>query len=196
MIILGKNPGVVTNKSNTIVNNEKEFMVAKTFKLANIRIDDEHFDKEDGGSDTHTASENESEIKTGWVAKKYRSTIPEIGCTTTEFNKTKTLPGHDYMIPSWINHLSYGGLIIPSDYFKKIIFRAEQLFNKFTKYQVPKGSNLMWSPVEEKFKKVILTYIKQRIIILMKYFNYNNQLLKQKRKTKIKFQQLNKLRKL
>jgi len=63
MIILGKNPGVVTNKSNTIVNNEKEFMVAKTFKLANIRIDDEHFDKEDGGSDTHTASENESEIK-------------------------------------------------------------------------------------------------------------------------------------
>jgi len=78
-------------------------------KLANIRIDDEHDEKEDGRSDTDMASENKSEIiienrnknemeldsieyLAGWVAKNYRSTMPEIGCTTTEFNKTIT--GH------------------------------------------------------------------------------------------------------
>jgi len=100
--------------------------------------------------------------------------------------------------------LSYGGLIIPSNFFKEIIFRTEWLFNKFTKYQVPKGSNVVTKlsntiysrmSVEKKFKKVIRTYIKQRIIIRTKYFNYNNQSLKQKRKSKIQFQKLNKLEK-
>jgi len=78
------------------------------------------------------------------------------------------------MMPSWINHLSYGGLIIPSNFFKEIIFQTERLFNKFTKYQVLKGSNVVAKlsnkiysrmSVEEEFKKVIRTYIKQRIII-------------------------------
>jgi len=40
------------------------------------------------------------EYLAGWVAKKYRSIMPEIGCTTTEFNKTNNLSGHDYMVPS------------------------------------------------------------------------------------------------
>jgi len=36
MIILGKNPGVVSTSSNTTDNNQEEFMVAKTFKQINI----------------------------------------------------------------------------------------------------------------------------------------------------------------
>lgn len=47
-------------------------------------------------------------------------------------------------MPSRINHLSYyGELIIPSDDLKKIIFWVKRLFNKFTYYQVPKGSNVI-----------------------------------------------------
>lgn len=67
---------------------------------------------------------------------------------------------------------------------------TERLFNKFTKHLIPKGTNVVTKllnkiysriSIEEKFKRVIRTYIKQRIIIHMKYFNYNNQLLKQKK---------------
>ena len=133
-------------------------MVGNSLKLANINIkDDQHVDIEDYGSDTDTASENSEmpckhnkenemtldavEYLAGWLAKKYRSKIPEIGCTTTEFNKSTCC--HDYAIPSWINHLSYGGLIIPSNDLKKIIFRVETLFNKFTKNQIPKGSGVV-----------------------------------------------------
>lgn len=82
---------------------------------------------------------------------------------------------------------------------------TERLFNKFAKHLIPKGTNVVTKllnkiysriSIEEKFKRVIRTYIKQRIIIRMKYFNYNNQLIKQKRKYKIQFQKLNKLRKI
>ncbi|CAI6355295.1 unnamed protein product [Macrosiphum euphorbiae] len=206
MIFLGKYPGIVSNKSNTNDNNHEEFIVAQSLKLANISLDDEDEvdDEHSEGSDTDTTSEDEFQIRNedknknemeveaieylaGWVALKYKSTIPEIGY------KSKNLTCQKYIMPSWINHLSYGKLIIPSDELKKIIFRVERLFNKFTKYQVPKGSNVVAKltnkifsrmSVEKKFKPVIETYIKQRIIIRMKYSNYHIQLLKQKKKSK------------
>lgn len=42
-----------------------------------------------------------------------------------------------------MNHLSYGGLIIPSDEFKNNIFRIERLFNKITMYTIPKGQGVV-----------------------------------------------------
>jgi hypothetical protein len=38
MIILGKNPGVVSTSSNTSDNNQEEFIVAKTIKYINLII--------------------------------------------------------------------------------------------------------------------------------------------------------------
>lgn len=59
MIILGKNPGIVSTNSNTVNNNQEDYMVVKSLKLANINIKyDEHVDKGDYGSDTDTASED------------------------------------------------------------------------------------------------------------------------------------------
>ena len=87
---------------------------------------------------------------------------------------------HKYEIPSWINHVSYGGLIEPSSEFKKIIFRIERLFNKFTKNTINKGPNIVKQltnkilcrmEIEDKWKPSIQTYIKQRILIRMKYYN-------------------------
>lgn len=46
MIILGKNPGIVSTNSNTVYNNQEDYMVAKSLKLANINIKyDENVDK-------------------------------------------------------------------------------------------------------------------------------------------------------
>lgn len=75
----------------------------------------------------------------GWLAKKCTSKRHEFCSTMTEFNKSTC---HDYTIPSWINHVSYGG-IIPSKDLTKIIFRVETSFDKFTIIQIPKGSGVV-----------------------------------------------------
>lgn len=137
----------------------------------------------------------------GWVAKKYRKKYPELGSTTT------TVLGntcHDYTLPTWVQHLSYGGLIVPSNDFKSLILRCEKLFIKFTKGQIPKGryivkrlTNKIYNRVitDEKNKILIQTYIKQRIIIRMKYFNENLISMQKLKKSKMRLQRLNKLRK-
>jgi len=50
--------------------------------------------------------------------------------------------------------------------------------------------------VDEKYKVVIQTYIKQRILIRMKYFNSNMISLNKVRKSRARLQRLNKLRKI
>lgn len=113
--------------------------------------------------------------------------------------------GHDYEIPSWINHVSYGGLIEPSSEFKKIIFRIERLFNKFIKNTINKGPNIVKQltnnilcrmEIEDKWKPPIKTYIKQRILIRLKYYNQNALLLKKKNMTKNQLKELSKLKKV
>lgn len=224
MILLGKNPGI-SSYSNTQDKNNEEYVLSTVFKKAEIILNYENDDKETRTSDTDTTSESESldtsfikeennsnemskdaiEYLTGWVAKKYRFKYPEIGSTTTELMKSKMSSCHDYSLPSWINHLSYGGLIVPSNKFKKIVLKTEWLFKKFTKNQIPKTNNVVKQLtknflkrmiVNEKYKVVIQTYIKQRILIRMKYFNSNMISLNKVRKSRARLQRLNKLRKI
>jgi len=65
--------------------------------------------------------EDAVEYLAGWIPKKYREKLSELGCTTTE-SKIKSIDEHYYLLPSWINYLSYSGLIVPSNNFKKHIF--------------------------------------------------------------------------
>lgn len=132
------------------------------------------------------------EYLAGWVAKIFRLKFPELGSTTTEQHLNKSSHGHDYVILPWINHLSYGSLTVPSDEFKNNIFRIERLFNKITKHKIPEGQvvknltkkifNRMEMP--EKYYPVVQKYVKQRILIRMKYLKYHSVLLNKKRKAK------------
>jgi len=112
---------------------------------------------------------------------------------------------HDYTLSTWVQHLSYGGLIVPSIDLKKLILRCEKLFIKLTKGQIPKGryivkqltNKIYYNRVitEQKNKIIIQTYIKQRIIIRMKYLNQSLIYMQKIKKSKTKLQRLNKLRK-
>lgn len=219
MIILGENAGIVSNNLNTIDNNQEEYIVAKSLKLANINLSDDHTDINNDESDTDTASENELqetnknnnnkseksidviEYLAGWVAKKFIITIPEVGCSTG-CNEIKSAYDHKYIMPPWINHLSKARIISPSENFKKIIFRADRLFDKFTKRQLPKKPNVVNKltnkifsrlAIDKKFKSAIKAFTKQRIIIRMKYNNYHKNYLKKQHNIKIKFDKLRKL---
>jgi len=142
------------------------------------------------------------EYLAGWVAKKYKLQFPELGSTTTLYNAAQNENGHDYTMPSWINHLSYGGLILPSHNFKTHIFRIERLFKKITKQQIPKGPKVVKNlskkiikrmEMEEKYNPVVETYVKQRVLIRMKYSNQHKKVLNNKRKSKLQLHKLQKL---
>ncbi|KAF0691743.1 Uncharacterized protein FWK35_00034795, partial [Aphis craccivora] len=94
----------------------------------------------------------------------------KLGSTTTTINSIQKTHGHDYSVPSWINRLSYGGLIIPINDFKIKIFRVEKLYRKITKQQIPKGPGVVKKltknflsrmEIAKKYNLVVQTYIKQ-----------------------------------
>ncbi|KAF0724973.1 THAP-type domain-containing protein [Aphis craccivora] len=183
MIILDKNSGVVSTSSNTNDMNQEEFMVANTFKQINFNITDNE-KNEDTNTDTDTINDNQSknvnemtqdatEYLAGWIAKKFRIKFPEFGCTTTQFN-TSRVNDHNYQLHTWIEHLSYGGLIVRSNDFEIKIFRIEKLFKKITKCQIPRIPSVVKQlthkmfdrmDIDKKYYPVIQAYVKQRIFI-------------------------------
>lgn len=50
--------------------------------------------------------------------------------------------------------------------------------------------------MEEKYNPVVQTYVKQRILIRMKYLNQHTNILNKKRKAKLQLQRLQKLKRL
>lgn len=103
----------------------------------------ENESSKDGDENQHNLELDATEYLAGWVAKKYKLQFPELGSTTTTVNSIQITHGHDYSIPSWINRLSYGGLIITSNDFKIKMFRIEKLYRKITKQQIPKGPGVV-----------------------------------------------------
>lgn len=92
MIILGKNPGIVSNSSKTTDQNQEEFLIATAFKQVGFNVKGEfeileHQENMSNDSETDTASENEAQVKesrnniemtndaveylASWVAKKH-----------------------------------------------------------------------------------------------------------------------------
>ncbi|KAL1492425.1 hypothetical protein ABEB36_010677 [Hypothenemus hampei] len=54
--------------------------------------------------------ENEiSDTATGWIARKFKDTYPDLGEYTYKMRND-----HNYNTPSWVQHLSFGGLNEPS----------------------------------------------------------------------------------
>ena len=74
-----------------------------------------------------------------------------------------------------------------------------------TKQLIPKGSGVVKkltdrifkrTEIEQKYKPVIQSYVKQRLLIRMKYFNQLAVSLAKKRRAKAQLSRINKLRKL
>ncbi|KAL4122912.1 hypothetical protein QTP88_015163 [Uroleucon formosanum] len=150
MIVLGKNPGITCN-SNTCDKNNEEFLVSKKLKDTDITINEDEKcvsdtnDSSDDGTLITSNTEEEQcqkemtkdtvEYLIGCVAKKYRKKYPELGSTTTVLGNTC----HDYTLPTWVQHLSYGGLIVPSNDFKNLILRylcIESMYAKVETCQI------------------------------------------------------------
>lgn len=202
MILLGKNPGIVQDHTNTqILPNmkEDEYILANTVKRAKIPVYISPINEEDANnsSDTSispsTSSTDSSKIASekdgllyiaGFIAKKYKNQFPELGSQTslcTEENNESH---------GWIHNLSHGGLTNPSEEWAKIIKKMDKYFISLHKDKFQGGKNIIKQTSKYISKKIpqipiniITTFVKQRIFIRIRYLNMQKKVALGKRKS-------------
>lgn len=109
----------------------------------------------------------------GYIAKKYQKDCPQLG-VPVKINE------HDYNLPTWVEHLSYGGLIKPTDDWLNIVIKLNRSFEKYHgESGIKRGKNVVYNLlkiVKLKYNvslKVIKTFLKLRTKIKINYFNIN-----------------------
>ncbi|KAJ8938914.1 hypothetical protein NQ314_011290 [Rhamnusium bicolor] len=199
MILLGKNPGMVHTHSNVVtpIGTEKEeYLLAsamKQAKIGNITIEKPENMLEDVADSSPSSSSTSSGMSSvsrmasekdgllyiaGYLAKKHLKDHPYIGQYTYESKEVINL--HSYSIPSWIESLSFGGLIQPSDKWAQQVEKMEKYFNKFHKENFRQGKHIVKRTINYITKKVsemqishelIKSFCRQRVFIRIKFLN-------------------------
>lgn len=137
---------------------------------------------------TNMAEEDGFQYVAGWIAKKFKNEFPELGSIT------KANEEHKYTLPSWLDHLSFGGLTTPSDEWMQVVKLIETEFNTYNEKQQlndrPNISKILTDKIMKKQtafpEKIIKAYILQRIFIRIKHLNLKikevqfNKLIKRK----------------
>lgn len=199
MILLGKNPGLVTAHSNVGSSpgiEHEEYLLAsalKQAKLGNIKITEEdcndQHDRIDSESMTSSSSshskdtlQGESEKDglayiAGYLAKKHRDSHPDLGKYTYTLNES--INQHNYShFPSWIQNLSFGGLIQPSDEWLDHVTKMDKYFQKFHKDTfyfkkniIKKTAEYILSKVKDVPKELVKSFCRQRVFVRIKFLN-------------------------
>lgn len=135
-----------------------------------------------------------------WILFKHKKTTGFQGLG----NYTKNLDHSQFNTTpnSWIRHLSYGGLIEPTDEFFAEVQKMEGLFCQKMGSGILKGPRINSRIAEAIMAELpssnpifVKTFVRQRIFIRMKYFSEKSQELTHKRKLERKFNTNVKLKK-
>ena len=198
VIILGKNPGLTQRNTNVQGSNaleEEDVLFGSAMKHASIdvfdeireeeKVDDPDPQPEEQNEETVSGSQElqetiQTEIEDdglsylgGWLAFKFATKYPHLGSLAQKHE-------HDYVVPPWIHHLSYGGLRSPSATFMSSLRKMERLFLRFAGGHniVPKGRNIVKRIADKILNRlqagevedeVIKRFVKLRVIIRMRY---------------------------
>lgn len=196
MIILGKNAGAVQSNLNTIDKSEEDFVVARVFRETEVtnEIDNHEGQKADGeniellsnSSDISATGEgcstpsNISEgceedglrYLAGYIAKKFIHKFPELG------NYAKTIVNNPSAPSSWLQKISFGNLVHPSDLFFCEILKYEKMFRLYHRSSVRlhKGVvKMLARKIHKKYDKldleIITAYVRQRTFIRINFLN-------------------------
>lgn len=193
MIILGKPNGNLSTNSKDQGN--EEFIVGKVLRSAKLNLSVTNFETNectaiyqesentvDGDIETgpstaaskdviETTEEDGLHYLAGWIAKKLRKSHPELG------NYTSKVQYNNKILPSWIKHLSFGGLVEPSNEWKNKITELENNFKKYFGNEVIHMRNTTRILVNNIKKSVdvdetiLRTFVKQRLFIRINYLN-------------------------
>lgn len=199
MILLGKNPGILTSKVNTEERVLDEYIIStKVLKTAQVDIDSPLYNLNDESKDNSQSSSSFSSVSSsdskaqfdfnlnaeetsddaleyiaGYLAKKYKTDLPNLGDYTYKFTGD-----HNYSIPSWVQQLSYGGLIKPSAHFKTKVKKWNFYFESHHGDSFRKGKGVVQSLAKKIFKtekelplNLVKDFCKLRTIIRMNFRN-------------------------
>jgi hypothetical protein len=107
-----------------------------------------------------------------------KSTHPELShYTYVEENKNKHSCCLPRNVPSWIRHLSFGGLIQPSEEFLEHVQLMEKIFCKHTRNHFTGIRQISVKLLQKLSKKctvddvIIKTFVRQRIFIKIIFLN-------------------------
>jgi len=191
-VILGKNPGIVQVNANTESQTPDEYLLSSLFKKTGVNIMDSIMECEliDDGEEYRIFDEvnapipNDGEQQSsqmeddgllyvaGWLAKKFKKTH-NLGDYTY-----KLKIDHSYTNTTWIQQLSYGGLIQPNENFMGLINQWNSMFLNHHGSLLMKGTGLMQTlsnKIHALFptvdKKIIIAFVRIRTFIRMKTLN-------------------------
>lgn len=183
MIILGKTSMLQTSANTVDQVEHEEYIVGKVLKRAGVQqainvaeISNADATSSDSSTNEHniTIQQNSTiesdglEYLAGWIAKKLKATHPQLGSYTYKNLRN---------MPTWVSHLSYGGLIQPSEEFMAQIQQLEKLFSKYIKkgFKNVTGINKL---IVAKISKecdvddiIIRAFVRQRIFIKINFLN-------------------------
>lgn len=197
LISLGKNCGTIKKNTNIDTSDKdgEEFLLAKVFKAVQITIRTEETIEVDTTSqydsdstissivlseeDTSTPELDGIEYLAGWIAFKFKETHPELG------KHTYKLPAS---APSWVQHLSFGGLMRPSPSWFQDARKMERMFTNFHKESfrskkniVKRLTHIILKKIPTRSEAIIKKFVKHRTIIRCRYLTKQMFLKKQKR---------------
>jgi hypothetical protein len=197
MIILGKNAAMVQNNLNTEDKTQDEYLLATV--LRRVGLASENFDDRDPDRTAEESEQIENTVSSlddepspstevnrlsetegdglayiaGWIAKKHKSSHPELGDYTYRVRED-----HTYALPSWIQQLSYGGLIEPSPEWCLDVSKMDKYFLEHHGDSFVKGRNVVKNLTDQLSamfpsldKDVIKTFAKIRTIIRLRFLN-------------------------
>ncbi|KAH0815893.1 hypothetical protein GEV33_006898 [Tenebrio molitor] len=171
MIFLGKNPGITQSHVNIELQQEEikeEFLLAKAFKQAktiNFTVTEPLGIEEIPDDSSSTSTSTTSSVSrsgrasvsdgliylAGFLAKQNLTKHPYLGTFT---HTTKDLTFHAYAMTSWLQSLSFGGLIEPSSEWLSQVKIMEKYFQKYHKKQFQEGKNIIKRTTEYITKKM------------------------------------------
>lgn len=221
MIMLGKNPGIYDAHVNTVDRSPDEYILPKVLETAKVQVvlNDQENIELSCSSSFSSSSSNQSkksfdlcssseevthdalEYIAGYLAKKFQSLLPHIG----DFTHVKRAE-HSYNLPSWIEQLSYGGLIKPTEKWLQKIKKWNHYFESHHGESLRKTTGVVKNLAKKIFKKekeiplkVIQVFCKLRTKIRMNFRNLKakeNKLLGKRKSISVTDEGRKKIRKL
>jgi hypothetical protein len=219
MIILGKNPGILEAqvsfclfvtyiyyflKVNTQETTPEEYVVARVLEEAKVSVElpeESNATQSSSGSSFSSSGVSETsdakspettddafEYIAGFIAKKFKNTHPQLGDFTYRIKSDNA-----YSLPSWVQQLSFGGLIKPSTDFLTTIKRWNKYFEIFHGENKLRKKPLVVKKLALKIKKrenlsfdVIKLFCKLRTVIRINYLKTKRTLDNAKKSNKRK----------
>lgn len=141
----------------------------------------------------------------GFIAKKFHTKYPELQLGTYTLNLSSD---HSYSHPpSFLKHLSVGGLFAPSEWFLKQGYKMEKIFQKMHPNGVFRQKKAIMKKLSKKIavnmpalpQDIIASFVKHRVNVRIRYMNIkiaSEKSIHSKRKSEMQRKHDNKIRKL